>query len=189
MTKFHRSTNVWVLLVSTSFLDFISKVMDHFGKFCVGQLHVHSGGCKFKKIPLIFLVLPYIYPYSKFGPRHQPPFKKWLNTLDVSTVWPIFSIKCCECKINPNTVPNMNKIHWFIPNISLQTHQHFVTKPQYIVHASNPYCGWLLYQIWIKSTLCFLGYHKKHITFLKNIAIITQIWHGAKCTFTWISNT
>ena len=52
----------------------------------------------------------------------------------------------------------------------------------------NPYCGWLLYQKWTKSTLCCLKYHNKH-TKLKNIAILsTQVWHGAKWYFMYISN-
>ena len=48
---------------------------------------------------------------------------------------------------------------------------------RYILHASSSYYGWLLYQIWKKSTLSFPSYCNKHIKFMKNIAII--IWHGA----------
>ena len=63
------------------------------------------------------------------------------------------------------------------------------TGPRYILHASHPYCGWLLCQIWTKLTYSFLRYCNKHIKFKKNIAIITQMWHRTKCYFTCISNT
>ena len=66
---------------------------------------------------------------------------------------------------------------------------YFCTEPRYILHASRPYYGWLLYQIWTISTHYFLRYCNKHIKFKKNISIITQIWHRAKYCFTCISNT
>ena len=45
----------------------------------------------------------------------------------------------------------------------------------------------MLYQIW--TTPSFPRYHNKHMKFMKNIAVATQIWHGAKCSFTDSSNT
>ena len=65
----------------------------------------------------------------------------------------------------------------------------FGTEPRYILHASSSYCGRLLYQLWTKSTLSFPRYHNIHLKVLTNIALITQICHGAKCNFTCISNT
>ena len=40
-------------------------------------------------------------------------------------------------------------------------------------------------EIWTKSTHSFLRYLNKHIKFKKNVAIIIQIWHRAKCYFTY----
>ena len=52
---------------------------------------------------------------------------------------------------------------------------HFGTKPRYILHASNSYGGWLLYQILTNQPFHFWD------IITSDIAIITQIWHGAKC--------
>ena len=63
---------------------------------------------------------------------------------------------------------------------------HVGTQRMYILNVSSPYHGWLLYQIWTKSTLSVPGYHSKHQENLKNIAtsnlaqgqklITVQIW-------------
>ena len=47
-----------------------------------------------------------------------------------------------------------------------------------ILHASATHGTWLLYQIWIKSTR-----QQQHKLYEK-VAIITDIWHRAKCYFT-----
>ena len=41
----------------------------------------------------------------------------------------------------------------------------------------------------LQVTLSFPRNHNKHVHFMQNIAIITQICHGAKCYFTCNSNT
>ena len=94
------------------------------------------------------------------------------------------------------TVLNMNKIHWFISNISPQTYTYEIMdinatfrQGAKVYFVSGSYCGWLLYKIWTKSIIFFLKYHNKHIQFMKYIARITQIWYGAKCYFTQSSNT
>ena len=70
---------------------------------------------------------------------------------------------------------------------------HFGTWPRYILNTPSPYRGWLLYQIWTKSTCSLPRYHNKHITFTKNIkyiAILARIWHIVKAsthgTCTWL---
>ena len=59
------------------------------------------------------------------------------------------------------TVLNMNKIHWFISDIWLQTYKiyeimdindTFWQRAKVYFTCINPYCGWLLYQIWTKWT-------------------------------------
>ena len=57
----------------------------------------------------------------------------------------------------------------------MDIHAKFCKRPMYNLHASSAYYGWLLYQIWIKSTHYFFIYHNKHIRFKKNIAIITEL--------------
>ena len=78
---------------------------------------------------------------------------------------------------------------------------HFGSEPRCILYASCPYCGCLLYQIWVTqhghrhytcifcTFLFFQGYHMNHKTFMKTLAIITQIWHGAKWYLLCIINT
>ena len=65
---------------------------------------------------------------------------------------------------------------------------HLCTDWRYILYSSIPYYCWLLYQIWTKSTLSFQRYHNKYITFVTNIATITQIWHRAKCYWVTVPN-
>ena len=45
---------------------------------------------------------------------------------------------------------------------------YFGTDSRYILHASGPYYGWFLCQIWINSTNSYSRYWNKHITFVVN---------------------
>ena len=93
------------------------------------------------------------------------------------------------CFILVITIPNMNKIHWFISDIYITTNiehlwnnrykiLHFGTERRYILHTSwhdAPIVVDCCTKYEKKSTHSFPRYHNnKHITCMKNIAIITQ---------------
>ena len=97
----------------------------------------------------------------------------------------------------------MNKFHWFISDISLQTYiydiidinatfWHIATV--YFACINNlldlGYYRWLLYQIWTNKNIFWDI--ATNIKFKKNIVTITQIWHKAKlyciCISTWLPN-
>ena len=132
-----------------------------------------------------------VLTWSDFRPNmHQVFYGKWW----LYNIWITFSYSCRRYHKNTQqlwqnkhrakvyfmclkslwwliTVPNMNKGHWFISDISLQTYKcydrmdillHCGTQLRYILHALSLYCDGLLHQIWATSTYSFLRYCNKH---------------------------
>ena len=109
---------------------------------------------------------------------HKHTQELWQNRHIITTFWhrPKVYFMCIKPLWWLFTVPIMNKIHWFISNISLQTYK------MYVIDINPTF--WHKPKVYFTRIKSLLWLIAVPIKFMTTNAIITCIWHGTKCYFT-----